>query len=122
MQSGASGIIEVSRTRALRNTCIFEGERGTFEVGFWDRLGLVKLNVANQPITLTAAEAEAGELWRDVFRRQFTDFAVAVRDGRKPFVPGREGRRSIQLIDDCYASRQPLSQPWTYPIAKTGTN
>ena len=122
MRSGAYGVMEVSRTRALRNTCIFEGERGTLEVGFWDKLGVVTLNIPNQPIMLKAAETEASEPWREVFRRQFADFAVAIRDGREPFIPGREGRRSIQLIEDCYASRQPLSQPWIYPIAKTGTD
>ena len=85
-------------------------------------MGVVTLNMPNQPIMLRAAEAEASEPWHDVFRRQFADFAVAIRDGREPFIPGREGRRSIQLIEDCYASRQPLSQPWIYPIAKTGTD
>ncbi len=122
LRSGVSGIIEASRTRALRNTCIIEGTRGTLEVGFWDKLGLLKLNIPKQPITLVGADSEVNERWREVFRRQFNDFAAAVRDRREPFVPGREGRRSIQLIEDCYSSRQPLSQPWSSPVAKTGTN
>ena len=121
LRSGAAGIIEASRTRALRNTCIIEGERGTLEVGFWDKLGLLKLNIPHQPITLRATETEAGEPWHHIFRRQFTDFASAIREGREPLVPGREGRRSIQLINDCYASRKLLPQPWADPIATTGT-
>jgi predicted dehydrogenase len=112
LQSGASGVIEVSRTRDLRNTCIISGERAALEVGLWDRMGLLKLNVQDQPITLTRADVEATEDWYDVFRRQFADFADAIRERREPFVPGCEGKRSVELIDDCYSSRQPLPQPW----------
>ena len=33
MKSGVSGLIEVSRTRGLRNTCVISGEHGALEVG-----------------------------------------------------------------------------------------
>ncbi|MCX6022034.1 MAG: Gfo/Idh/MocA family oxidoreductase, partial [Chloroflexi bacterium] len=38
MQSGATGIVELSRTRELRNTAIIRGEKGTLEVPFYHNL------------------------------------------------------------------------------------
>lgn len=121
LRSGARGLIEVSRTRALRNTCVIWGELGTLEVGLWTQLGLLNLTINNQPITLSGTGNQAAEWWRDVFRRQIEDFVTAIRDGREPFVPGCEGKRSIKLIDECYGSRRALPQPWAFPAATNAT-
>jgi predicted dehydrogenase len=118
MHSGATGIVEASRIRSLRNTCIIKGERGTLEVGIWDKMGLLKLNLPNQPIALKTVDTEACESWHDVLRRQLVDFSAAIRDGRETFITGVEGRRSIQLIQDCYASRRLLSHPWLLHATK----
>src|SRR5690606_13451268 len=37
-------------------------------------------------------------------RRQIEDFATAVRENRVPLVDGREGRKSVQLIEAIYRS------------------
>ena len=55
LASGASGVMEASRTRKLRNTCIISGERGTLEVGLWDLMGLLKLNILTNPSLLRAS-------------------------------------------------------------------
>jgi predicted dehydrogenase len=114
-----SGTVEISRTRNLRNTCIFTGERATLEAGIWDPDPEVALSVAGASHRLAGrarSGAAEGTGYVDIFRRQIDDFAAAVRgrrEQREPFVSGREGRRSLALIEACYARRQPWVLPWT---------
>ncbi|HEX6902673.1 MAG TPA: Gfo/Idh/MocA family oxidoreductase [Thermoanaerobaculia bacterium] len=122
MRSGAAGTVEISRTRNLRNTCVFEGERATLEVGVWDPDPEIKLILGDSEVHLSghARRRETGALsFTDVFVRQIDDFAAAIRERREPFVPGREGRRSQELIEECYARRQFLELPWSVvPLRK----
>jgi predicted dehydrogenase len=117
--SGVTGTAEISRTRNLRNTCIFEGERATLEVGVWDPDPEIRLTIADREVALAGkarpSEAGAGSSlnFTDVFIRQIDDFAKAVRGRGEPFVPGAEGRRSLALIESCYAQRKPLELPWS---------
>jgi len=122
MRSGATGTVEISRTRNLRNTCVFEGERATLEVGVWDPDPEIKLILGGSEVVLSGrARRKAGSAlnFTDVFIRQIDDFAAAIRERRKPFVPGREGRRSQELIEECYARRRFLELPWSVvPLSK----
>lgn len=121
MRSGIKGTAEISRTRNLRNTCIFEGKRTTLEVGIWDPDPAIALRFASRgrrDVRLTG-HAQVGpstsRTWQDVFVCQVDDFAAAIRAGREPLVPGCEGRRSIELIEACHAARKPLALPWDDP-------
>ncbi|HEY0513505.1 MAG TPA: Gfo/Idh/MocA family oxidoreductase [Thermoanaerobaculia bacterium] len=114
--TGAAGTVEISRTRNLRNTCVFEGERATLEAGIWDSDPEIRLSIANREVALAGharREGGSGLNFADVFVRQIDDFARAVRGRREPFVPGIEGRRSLALIEACYERRQPLVLPWS---------
>lgn len=115
MRSGVEGTVEISRTRNLRNTCIFEGSRATLEVGIWDPDPAIVLRLGNREVALTGHAGTSRITFQDVFVRQIDDFAAAIRQGREPFVPGREGRRSLELIEACYAARRPLELPWDAP-------
>jgi predicted dehydrogenase len=113
-----TGQVEISRTRTLRNTCIFEGTRAKLEVGIWDPDPEIRLSIADREVTL-AGRARTRHLtgsalnFTDVFVRQIDDFARAIRLRREPFIPGTEGRRSLALIEACYAQRQLLELPWS---------
>jgi predicted dehydrogenase len=114
--SGLAGTVEISRTRNLRNTCVFEGERARLEVGIWDSDPEVRLSIANSEVMLAGRARRAGEMglsFLDTFIRQIDDFARAIRTKREPFVPGSEGRRSLALIESCYAQRGFLELPWS---------
>ena len=119
MASGASGFVEISRSRNLRNTCRFTGERGVLEVGVWDPDPEIRLEIGGRELALAgrARRRRGGGLdWDESFRRQLDDFLDAVRDGGEPRVPGREGRRGVALIEACYARRKPLVMPWDVPV------
>ncbi len=118
--SGLSGTVEISRTRNLRNTCVFEGERARLEVGIWDSDPEVRLSIAGSEVALAGRARRAAEKgihsglnFLDTFIRQIDDFARAIRGRGKPFVPGCEGRRSLALIESCYAQRRFLELPWS---------
>jgi predicted dehydrogenase len=111
-----TGTVEISRTRNLRNTCIFEGERATLEAGIWDSDPEIRLSIADREVALAGharREGGGGLNFADVFVRQIDDFARAIRLRREPLVSGAEGRRSQALIEACYERRQPLVHPWS---------
>jgi predicted dehydrogenase len=114
LRCGARGVVELSRTRNLRQTVILEGTRGTLEVDspFNSR---VRLRIGDQPLVLTGRVTAPGapeETVPDLFRRQLEDFLDAVEQGRESFVPGREARRAVALIEACHAAAKPLPLPW----------
>jgi predicted dehydrogenase len=118
--SGLTGTVEISRTRNLRNTCVFEGARARLEVGIWDSDPEVRLSIAGSEVALAGRARRAAEQginsglnFLDTFIRQIDDFARAIRGRGKPFVPGCEGRRSLALIESCYAQRRFLELPWS---------
>jgi predicted dehydrogenase len=123
MKSGLEGTVEISRTRNLRNTCVFEGERATLEVGIWDPDPVISLRFGDREMALEGHARKPGDgslSFQESFVRQIDDFAAAVREGREPRVSGREGRRSIALVEACYAVRKPWVMPWEDPPELAG--
>jgi len=114
MKSGAEGVVELSRTRDLRNSWIIEGEHGRLEL---DSIfnPQIRLRLGDQEFELRgrALRADgADEPPLACFNRQMVDFVESFQQGRDPVAAGREGRRSVALIEDCYRARKPLEQPW----------
>jgi predicted dehydrogenase len=119
MQCGATGRIELSRTRQMRNSWIIRGERGSLEVGTGHN-ATARLQAEAGDIALTGQSTRAGAAdanLQAVFVRQLEDFLDAVRTQRQPAVPGEEGRRSIALLETCQLVRKPLKYPWVFPQA-----
>ncbi len=118
MESGAKGIVECSRTRNLRQTALIRGELAELEVSLVG--STVTLRVADDGMSLTGHAASPGEpaLPRqresDLIAAEHSDFLAAIREGRPPSVTGADGRRSIALIQACYAERRPLNLPWVH--------
>ena len=118
--SGVLGRVELSRTRNLGETARVRGARATLEV---DLLGCaVRLHGAPGAVAVEVEDVEGVEADPDIFRAQLSDFARAIREEREPLVPGVEGRRSVALVEACYACRQPLAHPWVAPDPTAGTS
>jgi predicted dehydrogenase len=113
---GAAGTVEISRTRNLRNSCIFAGERGRLEIELWSENPAIRLEVGDRGPHLEGRVAGDGVILDGEveLERQIEDFARAIRSGREPFVNGYEGRRTVELIEACYRDRRPLRHPWSF--------
>ena len=122
LESGATGVVELSRTRELRNTARIIGQHG--EVEFELPGGLVEV----RPDTLLDISVEgarvrklADQTYDDWFRLQLDDWLNALETRGRPRVPAEEGRRSVALIDACYSERRELQYPWIRPeVVRSG--
>jgi len=96
---------------------VLRGDRGSLEVGIWDPDPPIHLDVpGGSRLTGRVPDAQAATVaFRATFDRQLDDFVSAIAGARAPFVPGVEGRRSVALIETCYARRRPLHKPWSFP-------
>lgn len=117
MESGATGIVELSRTRKMRNTLIVEGDRARLEVD-WMRMRLTPrdstglLDGMIKPATPAHVEING---YHEAMAASYSDWLEAIRSARTPIVSGAEARRSVALIEACYRQRQPLELPWVTP-------
>ena len=116
LPNGAKGVVELSRMRDLRNTAIISGSRGRIEIALHSNT-----IVSAEPADLTAFELDGvsggampnENLYAaDIFARELTDWADAIRTGKAPFVSGASATAAIGVIDECYRNREPLRRLW----------
>jgi predicted dehydrogenase len=115
LKSGVSGIVELSRTRKLRNTGIVRGERGILEIDFG--ANSLKFSVPGHPFVLSGPVGNLDELEQDqrhiqLMTSQIEDFVDSIKKSRLPVVDGVSARASISLIETCYRLRKPLVTAW----------
>jgi predicted dehydrogenase len=114
LAGGAPVQLELSRRRGMRDTAVFDCDRGTLEVGVYEP-AVLRLTLVNGERTIVGAvpdpEFEGAPL-RTVFARQLAGFVRAVRTGGRPDVSGADGRRVVSLVEHCYRLRRPLRLPW----------
>ena len=115
MRSGASGTLEFSRIRRLRNTAIIHLDRATLEVALnWNE---VRVSLPNEPYVVGGPVAHRLDLnakqdYLTEMADQLQDWIDAIRERRQPFVDPVSVVESIQLMERCYRRRQPLLLPW----------
>jgi predicted dehydrogenase len=111
---GATGTVEISRTRNLRNSCIFTGTRGRLEIELWSENPELRLELNGHNAYLSGRLGGDGVVLDcgSALERQIDNFAQAIQNHREPMVSGQEGRRAIQFIESCYRNRRPLQEPW----------
>lgn len=114
LKSGASGTVELSRTRDLRHSVILTGELGELEVEtkFDSQIEIRLSGEASYLTGRTLRDDDPADDVTDIFRRQLAEFVSAIREGREPLVSGAEARRAVALMEQCRNSRQPLALPW----------
>jgi predicted dehydrogenase len=118
-ESGAAGVVEISRTRRLRNTAIIRGEHAELEIALrqnsliW-RYQDCPIQVAGQGAPHTSGPT-ADQDQVDLVAAEHADWLEAIRTARDPGIPASEGVRSVALIEACYQHRRPLPLPWEPP-------
>lgn len=114
---GAPVVVELSRSRDLRDTVVVECEAGTVELGVFEP-AVVRLTPRGGP-AMEGAVPDAGVArgaLRTVFGRQLAEFVRAAAGEPSAIVTGEEGRRVVALAEACYAIRQPWRMPWDHPV------
>ena len=114
--NGAMGTIEASTSCAPgfprrleisgdRGSVVLEGDRLT-RWTFVNETDEDKsmLETANEPASTKSGKADPMAISYKGHARQVQDFVDAILEGREPAVPGREGRRSVELICAIYES------------------
>ena len=119
MKSGATGIIELSRTRDLRNTAIIKGKKAVIEIDLRNN----KLSLSSpDKLYGFAGEGLSQNLVREdqpfkkLFQIQIQDWIDSIHGKKFPSVTGKQVIKSIELIEKCYLQKQTLEMPWVKPI------
>ena len=116
LASGALATYEATTAAwpGYRRRVEISGERGTVVLEH-DRVVAADLRPGGPPFPVSApagaAESAASPVVSDPspHRRVIEDFLEAVRTGRRPACDGREGRRSVALVQALYASARAAS-------------
>jgi nucleoside-diphosphate-sugar epimerase/predicted dehydrogenase len=109
---GGVGVIELSRTRALRDSIRVEGSRGFIEAHLYknDVLAGSPNALAFRHEGLRAGDL-AEQFSADLFDAELEDFK-ACASGNAGGIPGEEAERSVAFIERCYQERGRLELPW----------
>jgi nucleoside-diphosphate-sugar epimerase/predicted dehydrogenase len=113
LSSGASGRVEISRSRDLPNTCRIEGTQGFVEAHLSRNEVIVcSENVRNFAFDRVRPGGFPDQRFPELFSAELADFRTSVGDGVQYGVAAREGLRTVSLIERCYADRGMLRMPW----------
>lgn len=116
MQCGATGDIELSRTRMLRNTIKLQGTQGAVEMSYHANSVTINLESVGAPLAGNFVspyhQTDKSQTLQDMMVDQLSDWINAVRYGCSAQITGEEGRRSVALIESCYHQRRPWILPW----------
>jgi predicted dehydrogenase/nucleoside-diphosphate-sugar epimerase len=114
--------IELSRTRKLRNTFRVEGSREALEWSFGERsrVRTEPRRVFVDPVRASARPVAIDARWQDEieqqgfegFRAQIDDLVQAIRGEAPSHLSGESVVPTVQLMEECYARRTPLAEPW----------
>jgi len=123
---GAQGRVHLSRDWATTNQYRFVFERGIVTWKVNDANGL-SVQLGGAPAALSAAlvtaqnetlypvESQSLETNAQCFILQLMNVVAAIAGTEALLVPGEEGLLSVKLIDQCYAHRTLVEQPWLTP-------
>jgi predicted dehydrogenase/nucleoside-diphosphate-sugar epimerase len=114
--------VELSRTRTLNNSIMLEGSRGSLEWKFGERAKLLvhskdvfvdDASSLARPSTIEASWGDEPEQpGYEGFRAQIDDLLHAIRTRGEGRLSGESVLPTVDLIEQCYAQRRPLDEPW----------
>lgn len=111
---GIEGVVVLSRLRTLRNSAIMRAENGELEVSLTENRLAVRVL---EPERLVAGAATLRyspppQSVVDLFEAQLADWLAAVRGEATTIAGGYDGWNAVVLIEQCYARRVAVLQPW----------
>lgn len=119
--AGGQGLLELSRSRDLPNTCRIVGANGHVEVH------LYRNEVLDCSENVRAFKAHGfgvgsfpEQRFPELFGAELSDFRKSIAEGSQQGIAGSEGLRSIEAIEACYARREAMVMPWEAPSRDAG--
>jgi predicted dehydrogenase/nucleoside-diphosphate-sugar epimerase len=117
------GVMELARTRNLRNLIRVRCERGALEYQIDE---CYRIRVRPEDLELfdpksgqargyclhASWENEPGTSWLGIVRKEIDDWLGAIHTGREPELSGQSALGTIQVIEDCYQRAKKLGEPW----------
>jgi predicted dehydrogenase len=105
------GRLRLSRTFALKNRLLVRGSDAEAEISVHDpEVVVVRKKIGSQAVsqTLRLEDCPPGSS----YLRQLQNFTDSVINGHKPEVDGWQAVRVMELIENCYAHRKRIPEPW----------
>lgn len=110
-EAGISGTLEVTASRDIENSIELAGRDGTLRAEPDGAFVSLSSPTLDEEIHVTASgETPATSTAR--MRRQVDRFVRSVQTGTATYVPAESGIHVLEVIEDCYANRERLPQPW----------
>ena len=104
--------MEFSWSHRLRRSIRVVGERGTLEASTSDpQMLTLHRTTRGGPMEMRIVCAGKWDQ-RSHYRAQLDDFIGAIRGRRAPFVTAESALRALAVIEEAYARRTPMAQPW----------
>ena len=115
---GATGRIELSRTRSLRNTIRINGTRGFVEVHLYKN----EVVAGSDNALAFTHDGHSGssmepQFFPELFDAELRDFMIASEGRTQAGVTGWDGVKSVDVIERAYKARQPLKPAWADGMA-----
>jgi predicted dehydrogenase len=107
-----TGNARMSRTYTLPNRLLVQGTGCTAEAPYSDpKVILLHQKLADQQVTSTVRTKDENQ--RTAFYKQLDNFVRSVRGYEMPRVDGRQALAVLELIENCYARRKRIPEPWS---------
>ena len=105
------GSLRLSRTFSLKNRLLVSGKEASAEISVQDpEVVVIHRCVGGQPVSQTLKLEDCPTA--SSYSRQLDDFIGSIVTGHKPAVDGWQAARVIELIENCYAHRRRIKEPW----------
>jgi nucleoside-diphosphate-sugar epimerase/predicted dehydrogenase len=113
MKSGATGVVELSRTRNIRASAVIRGTKGWVDVPLW-----ITGSVHGSANALSYRHGSLDpsnlppQVIHGLFEAMLTEWLEAMPNGRPACVSGTEARRYVNLMETAYRTRESWAFPW----------
>ena len=106
-----AGHLQLSRTFGLKNRLLVQGSAAAAEISVHDPEAVViHRAIAGVPVSQTFhLENFRG---KSSYGRQLDNFVSSIVNGSKPEVDGWQAVRTMELIENCYAHKGRIPEPW----------